>query len=195
MKNIWSHKTPSLVILCGKCILYRWLGLVSLWCLTPLSTIFQLYSGVLFYWWLGWPPTFHHNISVSPKYYHIITVEVLGLTIIFPPLFQIGKIKQKIRCVDIFVTLFKLSFYKCMRDRRGCGRVVVGFTTTCVISAYHHWSCEFEPIHDEVCSIQHYVIKFVSDLRQVDVFLPGTPVSSINKTDHQDITEIFWKWC
>ena len=23
--------------------------------------------------------------------------------------------------------------------------MVVGFTTTCAISAYHHWSCEFEP--------------------------------------------------
>jgi hypothetical protein len=33
--------------------------------------------------------------------------------------------------------------------------------------------------HGEVYSIQHYVIKFVSDLRQVDSFL------------HHDITEIF----
>jgi hypothetical protein len=24
-------------------------------------------------------------------------------------------------------------------------RMVVGFTTTCAISAYHHWSCGFEP--------------------------------------------------
>ena len=27
------------------------------------------------------------------------------------------------------------------------------------------------PVHDEVYSIQHYVIKFVSDLRQIDRFL------------------------
>jgi len=40
-------------------------------------------------------------------------------------------------------------------------------------------------IHGEVYLIQHYVIKFVSDLRQ-----PGTLVSSTNKTDCQDIAEI-----
>jgi len=28
--------------------------------------------------------------------------------------------------------------------RRGRDRMVVGFTTTCVTSAYNHWSCEFE---------------------------------------------------
>ena len=40
-------------------------------------------------------------------------------------------------------------------------RMVVGFTTTYAISAYHHSRCEFE------YSIQHYVIKLVSDLQQV----------------------------
>ena len=29
--------------------------------------------------------------------------------------------------------------------RLGRGRMVVGFSTTCAISAYHHYSCEFEP--------------------------------------------------
>jgi len=33
------------------------------------------------------------------------------------------------------------------------------------------WSSEFEYRSGEVYSIQHYVIKFVSDLRQVDGFL------------------------
>ena len=38
-------------------------------------------------------------------------------------------------------------------------------------------------VHDEVYFIQHYMIKFVSDLVQVDGFLRilHTPVSSINK--------------
>ena len=49
------------------------------------------------------------------------------------------------------------------------------------------------PVHGEVYSIQHYVIKFVSDLWQVGGFLLGTPVSSINKTDRHDTTEILLK--
>ena len=43
------------------------------------------------------------------------------------------------------------------------------------------------PVHGEVCSIQDYVIKFDSDLRQVSGFLQFT---SSNKTDRHDITEI-----
>ena len=55
---------------------------------------------------------------------------------------------------------------------RGRDRMVVGFTTTCAISAYHHKSCEFEyRSWLDVRMIQHYVIKFDSDLRQVGGFL------------------------
>ena len=39
------------------------------------------------------------------------------------------------------------------------------------ISAYHHWSCELESHSGEVYLVQHYVIKFVSDLRQIGGFL------------------------
>jgi hypothetical protein len=35
--------------------------------------------------------------------------------------------------------------------------------------------------------MQHYVIKFVSDLQEVGGFSPGTPVSSTNKTDNRNI--------
>jgi hypothetical protein len=45
------------------------------------------------------------------------------------------------------------------------------------------------PTHGEVYSIQHYVIKFVSDLRQVG----GSPVFSTNKTDCHDITKLLLK--
>jgi len=56
-------------------------------------------------------------------------------------------------------------------------RMVVGFITTYAISSYHHKRCEFEPHSGEVYmySIQQYVIKFVSDLRQVGGFLRVRP--------------------
>ena len=49
--------------------------------------------------------------------------------------------------------------------------MVTGYKTAYVISTYHHWCCEFESRSGEVYWIQHYVIKFVSDLRQVGGFL------------------------
>ena len=49
------------------------------------------------------------------------------------------------------------------------------------------------PAHGEVYLIQHYVIKFVIDLRQVGGFFPDTPVSSTNKTDPHEKTEILLK--
>jgi hypothetical protein len=50
-------------------------------------------------------------------------------------------------------------------------------------------------VHGEVYSIQHYVIKFVSELRQAGGFLRVLryPVSSTNKSDRHDITEILLK--
>jgi len=56
---------------------------------------------------------------------------------------------------------------------RGCrGHMEVGFTTTYAISAYHHWH-EFESCVGEVYSIQHYVIKFVSNLSDRSVIFSG----------------------
>ena len=48
-------------------------------------------------------------------------------------------------------------------------------------------------VHGKVYSIQHYVIKFVSNLRQISGFFLSTSVSSTNKTDSHDITEILLK--
>jgi hypothetical protein len=67
------------------------------------------------------------------------------------------------------------------------------------VSGIYNFLCSMcvvnsHPTHDEVYSIQHYfVIKFVSEI--CDRFSPGTcsTVSSTNKTDHHDITEILLK--
>jgi hypothetical protein len=74
---------------------------------------------------------------------------------------------------------------------RGRDRMVVGFTTTYAISAYHHWCCEFESRSGR--GVQHYVIKFVSDLRHVGGFLQVLRFSPINKTERHDIAEILLK--
>ena len=76
------------------------------------------------------------------------------------------------------------------RGHRGHDRVVVGYTTTYAISAYHHWCCGFKSRSGQ--GIQHYVIKFVSDFRHV-CFSLGASVSFTNKTDCHDITEILLK--
>ena len=73
---------------------------------------------------------------------------------------------------------FCISFYNW--GRRGRDRMVVGFTTTYAISAYHHWCCEFESRSGR--GVQHYVIKFVRDLRQVDCFLRVSPPITLTTT-------------
>jgi hypothetical protein len=56
------------------------------------------------------------------------------------------------------------------RGRRGHDRMVVGLTAY-VISVQYHWCCEFESRSGR--GVQHYVIKFVSDLRQVKWNISG----------------------
>jgi precorrin-6B methylase 2 len=69
-------------------------------------------------------------------------------------------------------------------------RLVIGFITTYAISFYHHWCTEFES-RSRWC-VQHYV-KVCQRLATGRWFSPGSPVSSTNKTDRHDITEILLK--
>jgi hypothetical protein len=70
--------------------------------------------------------------------------------------------------------------------------MVIGFTTTDVISAYHHWWCEFESPSGR--GVQHYVIdKVCQRLATCRWFSLGPPVSSTNKTDCNDIAVILLK--
>ena len=75
--------------------------------------------------------------------------------------------------------------------RRGCEWMVVVFTTTDAISIYHYWCSEFESRSGR--GVQHYVIKFVSDLWKAGGFPQVLRSPPTNKTGRHGIAEILLK--
>ena len=71
--------------------------------------------------------------------------------------------------------------------------MIVGFTTTCAIGAYHQWSCEFESYSCRGVRNTTLGDKVCQWLSTGQWFYPGTPVSSTNKTECHDISEILLK--
>jgi hypothetical protein len=71
--------------------------------------------------------------------------------------------------------------------------MLVGFITTYPISKYHQPNYVFESGSGEVYFIQHYNDKVCQWLAACRWFFPGSPVSSTNKTDRHEITEILLK--
>jgi hypothetical protein len=96
-------------------------------------------------------------------------------------------VPAKLHCTFIlvrFIYNWSISLNRLIRQyvlfyifggRHGRDRMVVGFffTTIYAISAYHHWWYEFESGSGRC--VQHYMIKFVSDLWQVGGFLRLPP--------------------
>ena len=66
---------------------------------------------------------------------------------------------------------FLSAIYYLLRVRHGRDRMVVGFTSTCAVSAYYHWSCEFESHSWQGVLDTILCDKFVSDMQQVSGFL------------------------
>ena len=83
-------------------------------------------------------------------------------------------------------TLLILNIPSSSGNRHGGDHIVVGFTTTYTISAYHHWSCEFES-----CSWRDVLDTSVKVCQWLAAGQWFSPVS--NKTDCHNITEILLK--
>jgi hypothetical protein len=77
--------------------------------------------------------------------------------------------------------------------RRGHDRMVVGSTTTCAISSYHHLNREFESRSWRCVRETTLCYKVGQCLATCRRFFSATPVSSTKKTDRHDITEILLK--
>ena len=63
------------------------------------------------------------------------------------------------------------STYLANQGRRSRDRMIVGFTTNYALVPITINIVRSNPAHGEVYSMQHYMIQFVSDLRQVGGFL------------------------
>jgi hypothetical protein len=71
--------------------------------------------------------------------------------------------------------------------------MVVGFTTTYAISANYHWWCGFESRSGRGVLVTTLCDKVCQCLATGRSFSLGPPVSSTNKTDRHDNTEILLK--
>ena len=95
---------------------------------------------------------------------------VLDSKSIYIYIFQMKADNPQWICICCYGHIDKYNvWHVILRGRRGRDRLVVAFTTTYAISAYHHWWCEFE--FRSGWGVQHYLMKFVSDFRHVRGFL------------------------
>jgi hypothetical protein len=87
------------------------------------------------------------------------------------------------------------SHWQTLLKRNLLDRMVVGFTTTYAISAYHHWCWEFESRSGR--GLQHYAMRFVSDLWQVGKILHRRTKQTLQQehTLKLGLTQVLRKRC
>jgi len=122
----------------------------------------------------------------------LITCVKVRLEVVKRDVFLIHKCQIFCRSTE-YCGIFHIRIYFTSKGPGGHDHMVVGFTTTYAISAYHHSSCEFESgscrgvldttLCDKVCQW----------ILAGQWFSQGTPVSSTNKTDCHNINEILFE--
>ena len=103
--------------------------------------------------------------------------------------------RWKLQIIDLLHIFTSICFFLPFCGRCGRDHMVGLFITTCVIRAYHHYSCEFETrswwgVFDT--TLCDKVFQWLVTGRW---FSPGIPVSSANKTNCYHIyLKYCWKW-
>ena len=145
-----------------------WSSMVSYKCLTPLS-IYHVLSEVSLTEKTWVPVKIFEMPQFSNKLHHILywithTLSPQGINITYYKVEAKPPAMRSLLPYNLLswwtLSYLNSGFYqRSKRGHRGRDRMVVRFTTTYVISVYHHWCCEFE--YRPGRGIQHYVIKFV----------------------------------
>jgi hypothetical protein len=97
--------------------------------------------------------------------------------------FKLWYFFRSVNKMYLFVNMYNIGSILVHLFGRGCR----GRDRVVAISAYHHWSCEFASCSDEMYSIQHYVIKFVSDLLHFGDFLLFPPPIKLTNTYKENV--------
>ena len=167
--------------------------MVSYKCLTPLS-IYHVLSEVSLTEKTWVPVKIFEMPQFSNKLHHILywithTLSPQGINITYYKVEAKPPAMRSLLPYNLLswwtLSYLNSGFYqRSKRGHRGRDRMVVGFTTTYVISVYHHLCCEFE--YRPGRGIQHYVIKFVSGFfHDIADILLNVALNTIKQTNNK----------